>query len=65
MTAKKKTPAKRPAAKPTEATPKAKAKPALVRNINLDGVWYGPYYGNADQYPDDHAHIRPSLFEDR
>lgn len=40
----------------------AGTRPPLAVNINIDGVWYGPAHGNADQYPD-HGHDgRPQLF---
>lgn len=35
----------------------------LARNVNIGGVWYGPAWGNADQYPDDWAGLRERLFE--
>lgn len=52
-----------------DATDEEGAVPAqprrpLARNVNIDGVWYGPAWGNADQYPPDGIDGRDQLFED-
>ena len=62
--------AKKPAAKKvgsvstpnTEPAAPSKKRPSLVRNINIDGKWYGPAWGNADAYPDEGHDGRPELF---
>lgn len=35
---------------PKKPAPKRRA---LTVNVMLDGQWYGPGYGNAEDYPDD------------
>ncbi len=47
----------------TEVAAPAAARRPLVRNVNIGGVWYGPAWGNADQYPDTGHDGRPELFE--
>lgn len=40
-----------------------KRRPLIV-NVPIDGVWYGPAWGNADKYPADAVDGRDELFEE-
>lgn len=70
MAAAKKSPTKKAAKASTDAdaTGDEGAAPAqprrpLVRNVSINGVWYGPAWGNAADYPDDGHDGRDELFE--